>query len=35
MLVESATGEKTRVGVRRDENNHVVRYAKKTGAELD
>lgn len=35
MLVESASGEKTRVGVRRNEDNHVVRYAKKSGAELD
>lgn len=35
MLVEAASGEKTRVGVRRDGENHVVRYAKKTGAELD
>lgn len=35
MLVEPSTGEKTRVGVRRDENNHVVRFAKKSGAELD
>lgn len=34
MLVES-DGEKTRIGVRRDENNHVVRYSKKSGAELD
>lgn len=33
MLVES--GEKTRVGVRRDENNHIVRFAKKSGAQLD
>ena len=35
MLVESSSGEKTRIGVRRDENNHVVRYSKKTGSELD
>lgn len=35
MLVESDGGEKTRIGVRRDDNNHVVRYSKKTGAELD
>ncbi len=34
MLVESG-GDKTRIGVRRDENNHVVRYSKKSGAELD
>ncbi len=35
MLVEENSGEKTRVLVRRDENNHVVRYSKKSGAELD
>lgn len=35
MLVESGSGETTRIGVRRDENNHVVRYSKKSGAELD
>ncbi|MBP6015343.1 MAG: 50S ribosomal protein L24 [Candidatus Promineofilum sp.] len=35
MLVESNSGDKTRVGVRRDENNHVVRFSKKSGAELD
>lgn len=35
MLVESGSGETTRVGVRRDENNHVVRYSKKSGAALD
>lgn len=35
MLVEPGSGEKTRVGVRRDEDNHVVRYSKKTGAELE
>ena len=35
MLVEPGNGEKTRVGVRRDEDNHVVRYSKKTGAELE
>lgn len=34
MLVEPGSGEKSRVGVRRDENNHVVRYAKKSGAGL-
>ena len=34
MLVESG-GEKTRVGVRRDEDNHVVRFSKKSGAKLD
>lgn len=35
MLVESGSGEKTRIGVRRDENNHVVRYSKKSGTELE
>ncbi len=35
MLVDSGSGEKTRIGVRRDEDNHVVRYSKKSGAELD
>ena len=34
MLVESS-GEKTRVGVRRDDDNHVVRFSKKSGAQLD
>lgn len=34
MLVESG-GEKTRVGVRRDSTNHVIRYSKKSGSELD
>ena len=33
MLVEA--GEKTRVGVRRDEDNHVVRISKKSGAQID
>jgi large subunit ribosomal protein L24 len=35
MLVESGSGEKTRVGQRRDENNHVIRYSKKTNTDLD
>jgi large subunit ribosomal protein L24 len=35
MLVESGSGEKTRIGMRRDEDGRVVRYAKKSGAELD
>ncbi len=35
MLVETSSGEKTRVGVRRDENGRPVRYSKKSGAELD
>ena len=34
MLVE-AGGDKTRVGVRRDGDNHVVRFSKKSGAQLD
>ncbi len=33
MLVDA--GEKTRVGVRRDDDNHVVRFSKKSGAQLD
>ena len=35
MLVETGSGQKTRVGVRRDENGRPVRYSKKSGAELD
>lgn len=35
MVVEPTNGDKTRVSVRRDENNHVVRFSKKTGAKLD
>jgi large subunit ribosomal protein L24 len=35
MLVESGSGERTRVGLRRDGDGHIVRYSKKTGAELD
>lgn len=35
MLVESGSGEKTRVGVRRDANSQSVRYSKKSGATLD
>jgi large subunit ribosomal protein L24 len=35
MLVESGSGEKTRTGVRRDENGGSVRYSKKSGAKLD
>jgi hypothetical protein len=34
-LIESGSGEKTRTGVRRDENGQPVRYSKKTGAKLD
>lgn len=35
MLVESGSGEKTRVGVRRDKDGLPVRYAKKSGAALE
>lgn len=35
MLVETGSGEKTRVGIRRDENGQPIRYSKKSGAELD
>ncbi|MBP6787570.1 MAG: 50S ribosomal protein L24 [Candidatus Promineofilum sp.] len=35
MLVEGGSGQRTRVGLRRDDNGHPVRYSKKTGAELD
>jgi large subunit ribosomal protein L24 len=35
MLIESGSGEKTRIGLRRDEDGQAVRYSKKTGAELD
>jgi large subunit ribosomal protein L24 len=31
MLVDPSTGEPTRIGRKRDENNQLVRYAKKTG----
>jgi large subunit ribosomal protein L24 len=35
MIIDPTTGEPTRIGVRRDENGRRVRYAKKSGAELD
>lgn len=35
MLVEPGSGERTRVGVRRDKDGLPVRYAKKSGAELE
>jgi large subunit ribosomal protein L24 len=35
MLVDPKTGELTRVGLRRDENGRQVRYAKKSGEDLD
>lgn len=35
MLVDPKSGELTRVGIRRDENGRPVRYAKKSGADLD
>ena len=35
MLVETGSGQKTRVGVRRDVKGRHVRYSKKSGAELD
>lgn len=35
MLVDPQTGEPTRVGIRRDEEGNRVRYAKKSGADLD
>jgi hypothetical protein len=35
MLVEGGSGQRTRVGLRRDDNGRPVRYSKKSGAELD
>jgi large subunit ribosomal protein L24 len=35
MLVDPETGEPTRVGIRRDEDGRRIRYAKKSGTELD
>jgi large subunit ribosomal protein L24 len=35
MLVDPKTGELTRIGVRRDEDGRQIRYAKKSGQELD
>ena len=35
MLVDPDSGELTRVGHRRDEDGHLVRYAKHSGTDLD
>lgn len=35
MLVDPDTGEPTRVGIRRDEDGRRIRYAKKSGVDLD
>jgi large subunit ribosomal protein L24 len=35
MLVDPKTGELTRIGVRRDEDGRQIRYAKKSGEDLD
>jgi hypothetical protein len=35
MLVEPATGETTRVGIRRDEFGQAIRYSKQTGNDLE
>ena len=35
MLVDPKTGELTRIGLRRDEDGRQVRYAKKSGEDLD
>lgn len=35
MVIDPQTGEPTRVGVRRTEDGRRVRFAKKSGAELD
>jgi large subunit ribosomal protein L24 len=35
MVIDPTTGEPTRIGVRRDENGRRVRFAKKSGADLD
>ncbi len=35
MLVDPETDEPTRIGVRRDENGRRIRYAKKSGKDLD
>ena len=34
MLVDPSTGEPTRIGRRLDDNNQLVRYAKKSGEEI-
>lgn len=35
MLVDPESGDPTRIGIRRDENGRRVRYAKKSGVNLD
>ena len=35
MLVDPKTGDLTRIGLRRDEDGRQVRYAKKSGEDLD
>ena len=35
MIVDPESGERTRVGIRRDENGRRIRYAKKSGRDLD
>ena len=35
MLVDPETGEPSRVGIRRDEDGRRIRYAKRSGVELD
>ncbi len=35
MLVDPDSGESTRIGVRRDEDGRRVRYAKRSGKDLD
>jgi large subunit ribosomal protein L24 len=35
MLIDPSTSEPTRVGIRRDENGRPVRYAKRSGQDID
>ena len=35
MLVDPESGEPTRIGIRRDEDGRRVRYAKRSGTDLD
>jgi large subunit ribosomal protein L24 len=35
MLIDPASGEPTRVGIRRDEDGRRIRYAKRSGQDLD
>lgn len=35
MLIDPDSGEPTRIGVRRDENGKAIRYAKKSGKDID